>query len=141
MGGCSGKPLGASIEAEVLATMREYVKAMRAGDVDALLGFYSEDWQDNHGAAKDSLKERYQGTHDKGGYKETEIDLSAAEAAVDGDIVTVTPVTLMSSKGSITYIHKLKKEADGAWRFVYREGIDWSIIPVDAAGRIRLAGD
>ena len=143
MCGCSSTPLGAGIEAEVLATMREYGRAMRTGDVDALLALYSEDWEDNHGAAKDSLKDRYQGMggKDKGSYEGMAVDLSAAEVIADGDVVAITPVTLMSSKGSITHTHKLKKEADGVWRFVYTEGIDWCIIPVDAKGRMRLAED
>ncbi len=141
MCGCSTTAPAASIEAEAEAAVRAYGWAMKAGDMDALLALYSKDWEDNHGAAKDSLKDRYQGMADKDGYKDTVVDLSAAEVTVDGDTVTVAPVTLTSSAGSITYAHKLKKEADGVWRLVYTEGIDWSIIPVDAKGRVRLAED
>ena len=126
-------------EAEVLATVRAHGEAMRTGDVDALIAFYSEDWTDHHGATRDSLKDRYQGTPDKGGRGDISFDLSAAEVVVDGDIATITPVTLISSAGSITHTHKLKMEADGVWRFVQTEGIDWEIIPLDAEGRIRLA--
>ncbi len=139
--GCASTPLDTSIEDEVLATMRDYRAAMMAGDVDALLAFYSEDWGDHHGAAKDSLKNHYQGMRDKGGYKEIELDLSAAEVIVDGDIVTVKPVTFASSKGSLSNAHRLKKEADGVWRLVYTEMINWEIIPLDAEGRRQLATD
>ena len=135
------EPKGKNPEAEVLATVRAHGKAMKAGDVNALVALYSEDWKDHHGATKNSLKDRYQGMGDKGGREDMEFDLSAAEVVVDGDIGTITPVTLTSSAGSITHTHKLRKEADGAWRFVYTEGIDWEIIPLDAEGRIRLAED
>lgn len=135
------EPKGKNPEAEVLATVRAHGKAMKAGDVNALVALYSEDWKDHHGATKDSLKDRYQGMGDKGGREDMEFDLSAAEVVVDGDIGTITPVTLTSSAGSITHTHKLRKEADGVWRFVYTEGIDWEIIPLDAEGRIRLAED
>ena len=128
-------------EAEVLATVRAHGEAMKAGDVNALVAFYSEDWKDNHGATKDSLKDRYQGTGDKGGREDMEFDLSAAKVVVDGDIATITPVTLTSSRGSITHTHKLRKEAGGVWRLVYTEGIDWDIIALDAEGRRRLAED
>ena len=128
-------------EAEVLATVRAHAKAMRAGDVDALIALYSEDWTDNHGATKDSLKDRYQGMRDKGDRGHILFDLSAAEVVVDGDIGTITPVTLISSAGSITHTHKLKKEADDVWRFVHTEGIDWEIIALDTEGRTRLAED
>ena len=135
------EPKGKNPEAEVLATVRAHGKAMKAGDVNALVALYSEDWKDHHGATKNSLKDRYQGMGDKGGREDMEFDLSAAEVVVDGDIGTITPVTLTSSAGSITHTHKLRKEADGVWRFVYTEGIDWEIIPLDAEGRIRLAED
>ena len=128
-------------EADVLASVRAHGEAMRAGDVNALIALYAEDWTDHHGATKDSLKARYQGMRDKGGRGDIAFDLSAAEVVVDGDFATITPVTLISSTGSITHTHKLKKEADGVWRFVHTQGIDWEIIPLDAEGRLRLAED
>ena len=124
---------------EVLATMQAHAKAMTTGDVDALLEFYSEDWRDYHGADKGSLKDRFEGTNDKGGSKDVEIDLSVAQAIVDGDDATFTPVTHWSSRGSITYTHTLKKEADGVWRLVFTQGIDWESIPLDARARVRKA--
>jgi beta-fructofuranosidase len=134
--GCTSKE---DVEAEVLAVMHDYRVAMLAADADALLALYSEDWGDHHGATKESLKASYQGMREKGGYEGIEIDLGAAEVVVDGDIATVTPVTLSSPVGSITYTHKLKKEADGVWRLVRTDGIDWEIIPLDAEGRKRKA--
>ena len=139
--GCASTLLDTNIEDEVLATMRDYRAAMMAGDVDALLALYSEDWEDNHGASKESLKDRYQGMREKGRNEEFEIDLSAAEAVVDGDTATIAPVTLWSPDWSITYTHKLKKEADGVWRLVRTDTIDWETIPLDAEGRKRLAED
>ncbi|MHC4467672.1 MAG: YybH family protein [Planctomycetota bacterium] len=139
--GCASTPLDTSIEDEVLATMQDYVAAMQAGDADAILAFYSEDWGDNDGATKDSLRTGYQSRSDKGkdkdkgGYVDGGWDLSAAEVIVDGDIVTVKPVAFASSKGSLSNAHRLKKEADGVWRLVYTEMINWEIIPLDAEGR------
>ena len=132
-------PKGNDARDEVLATMRGHSKAMTAGDVDTLLGFYSEDWQNSQGAGKDSLKDGFNGISNKIGSKGTQIDLSAAEAVIDGDKVTFTPVTHSSSSGSIIYTHTLKKEADGVWRLVFTETIDWEKIPLDAQGRIRKA--
>jgi ketosteroid isomerase-like protein len=150
--GCASTPLDTSIEDEVLATMRDYVAAMQAGDADAILAFYSEDWEDNDGSTKDSLRAGYQSrsdkgkdkgkNEDKGGYVGGEYDLSLAEVTVDGDIVAVAPVTFTSSKGSISHRHKLKKEGGGVWRLVHtEEGINWEIIPLDSEGRRRLVAD
>ena len=132
-------PKGNDARDEVLATMRGHSKAMTAGDLDTLLGFYSEDWQNSQGAGKDSLKNGFNGISNKIGSKGTQIDLSAAEAVIDGDKVTFTPVTHSSSSGSIIYTHTLKKEADGVWRLVFTETIDWEKIPLDAQGRLRKA--
>ena len=145
--GCASAHEGASVDAEVLATMRDYVAALMAGDGDAILAFYSEDWEDHHGSTKDSLRDRYQSTadkdkgKDKGKGSEGGWDLSAAEVIVDGDMVTIKPVTFASSKGSYSNAHKLKKEADGVWRLIYTEMINWEVIPLDAEGRKRLASD
>jgi|TARA_B100000315_G_scaffold216331_1_gene216134 ketosteroid isomerase-like protein len=98
-----------SVEAQVLATMQAHSKAMTTGDVDVLLNFYSEDWQDNHRAGKDSLKVRFERMSDKHDYKDMEIYLSKAKVVVDGDSATVTPVTHLTSGGSITYTHPEKR--------------------------------
>jgi len=137
MCGCSST----SIEGEILAAMQEYAAAMTTGDFDTLLDLHSEEWEDNHGRTKDSLKNRYKGMSDKNGNEDLEVYLSKAEVIVDEDTATITPVTLMSSAGSITYTHKLKREADGVWRFVYTEGIDWDKLPLDVKGRKQLNED
>ena len=62
-------PKGNDARDEVLATMRGHSKAMTAGDVDTLLGFYSEDWQNSQGAGKDSLKDGFNGISNKIGSK------------------------------------------------------------------------
>ncbi len=130
-------PKGNDAREEVLATMREFSKAMTAGDVDTLLGFYSEDWQNSRGAGKDSLKDIFDGISNKDGSEGTQIDLSKAEAVINGDKVTFTPVTHSSASGRITYSHTLKKEADGVWRLVFTETIDWEKPPLDAQGKKR----
>ena len=93
-------------EADVLASVRAHGEAMRAGDANALIALYAEDWTDHHGATKDTLKERYQGMPDKSGRGDMAFDLGAAEVVVDGDFATITPVTLISPKGSIPQAEK-----------------------------------
>ena len=124
-------PQDTHAEAEVLATMREHSDTMMAGDVDTLLSYYSQDWQNNQGADKDSLKD----TIIAGGSRT--IDMSDAEAVVDGDSAFVTPVTHTTSKGYIIYTHTLKKEADNVWRLVFTQTIDWENIPLDDDARKR----
>ena len=130
-------------KAKILAVMRAYCDAMKKEDLEALLDLYSEDWQDYHGARKDSLKNRFEQAKDKGDYKtnarDLDIDISTAITALNGDKAIFTPVIHSSPSGSITYAHTLKKEADGVWRLVYTKGIDWETFPLDTGGRMEKA--
>jgi len=126
-------------EAEVMSVMDDYRSAFLAGDVDALLALFSEDWTDTHGSNKEDMKEGIKGMSEKGSHKGLEVDLSATKAVVDGDLATVTPVTLSSPEGSITYTHKLKKEADGVWRLVRTDTLSWEAFEMDAEERKRKA--
>ena len=132
--GCACTPKAVGDEAGVMATMDEYRTAFLAGDVEALLALYSEDWRDHHGSTKEDLKTGYEGMREKGGHKGLEVDLSEIEAVVDGDTATVTPVTLSSPEGSITYTHTLKKEADGVWRLIRTDTLSWEAFEMDRGG-------
>jgi beta-fructofuranosidase len=105
------------VEAEVMAAMRDHVEARMA-----------------ESKGKDDGKE--EGKGGDGAY-----DWSVTKVMIDGDIATVAPVTFASSKGSISHTHTLKKEADGVWRVVSTETINWEVISTDAEGRVRLAED
>ena len=93
-------PMGGD-EAEVMAVMDDYRTAMLTGDVDSLIDLYSEDWRDVHGSTKEDLKEGYEGTTEKGPHKGLEVHLSDIEVAIDGDVATVSPVTLSAPEGSM----------------------------------------
>jgi beta-fructofuranosidase len=132
---CGCTPKAGGDEADVMAIMDDYRSAFLAGDVDALLALYSEDWTDTHGSTKEDMKAGIKGMSEKGSHKGLEVDLSETEAVVDGDMATVTPVTLSSPEGSITYTHKLKKEADGVWRLVRTDTLSWEAFEMSAEER------
>ena len=132
-----------SEEEKILATIKAHFDAMEKGDLKAFLNLYSEDWQDYHGARKDSLKYLFEETKDKGNYKtstkDLDIDISTALITLEGDKAIFTPVIHSSPGGSITYAYTLEKEADGVWRLVYTKGIDWESFPLDVKGRMDKA--
>jgi len=132
---CGCTPKAEGDEADVMAVMDDYRSAFLAGDVDALLALFSEDWKDTHGSTKEDMKEGIKGMSEKGSHKGLEVDLSVIDVVVDGDMATVTPVTLSSPEGSITYTHKLKKEADGVWRLVRTDTLSWEAFEMDAEER------
>jgi ketosteroid isomerase-like protein len=137
--GCACTPKAVGDEAGVMATMDEYRRAFLTADVEALLALYSEDWRDHHGSTKEYLKAGYEEMREKASHKGLEVDLSKIEVLVDGDTATVTPVTLSSPEGSITYTHTLKKEADGVWRLIRTETLTWEAFEMTAEERKRKA--
>jgi beta-fructofuranosidase len=125
------------IENEILAVMEAYAAARINGDLDAILEFYSENWEDSKGFRKSSLKESYF-VYTVGAKKtDIKIDLSEANIIVEGDRATCSPISIHSPKGSVTYSYKLKRELDGVWRLVYTRVIDWETFPMDKKTRIR----
>lgn len=133
-------------EAAVLEIMQAHCDALKRSDIQVLLSLYSKDWKDYHGATKDSLKDQYKQTDEKTGSKgvslsETiqNIDTTAARVTINGKKAVFSPVTHISSGGSISYAHTLKKEVDGVWRLVYTKGIDWETFPLDSEGRMNKA--
>jgi beta-fructofuranosidase len=127
-------PVGGD-EAEVMAVMDDYRTAMLTGDVDSLIDLYSEDWRDVHGSTKEDLKKGYESTTEKGPHKGLEVHLDDIEVAIAGEVATASPVTLSAPEGSITYTHKLKKEADGVWRFVRTDTLSWEVFEMDPEER------
>ena len=72
---CGGIP-AIKVNCECLMEDRDLSNfLLKKEDLEALLDLYSEDWQDYHGARKDSLKNRFEQAKDKGDYKTNARDL------------------------------------------------------------------
>jgi ketosteroid isomerase-like protein len=104
---------------EVLATMKAYIESMAAQDVDALVAFFSEDWEGEGGVGKEVLRGYFEGQIDQGLYDDIEVILDDTEVVVDGNTATMGPVDYESSQGSSAYEYEMTKEADGVWRCTY----------------------
>jgi len=117
--------------AAVAATMKTYASAIANKDIDTLIDIYSDAWQ----GTKDITKAQLIDYH-KGG-SGLRVDLESAEISIVGDSVEVSPVSVLSAKGSVTYSHSLKKEPDGVWRIHRTEVIDWVTEPMDAGEKAR----
>lgn len=121
VGGCASMSGGGGRAAEVMAAMAEYEKAQKAGDVDGLVAFFSEDWESAEGAGKEVLQGYFQGLVDQGGSEETVINLSECEVVFQGGIATMGPIIFESSAGESQWEYEMQKEADGKWRCIYSE--------------------
>ncbi len=124
---------GPSDEELVCQTVTQMNAAMSTGDVDAVMAFYSEDYEGRGRGGttitKEELRERYERflprmaerAAESGWQRRT--DMSQAVAKIDGDTATFGPVIREGRWGTMTTQYNLKKDADGVWRIVGTERI------------------
>ncbi|MXX61996.1 MAG: hypothetical protein F4112_04275 [Holophagales bacterium] len=118
MGGQATTPPARGIETEVLAALRAYDTATRAGDIDGQVAFFAEAWRSNSGTTKAELREQLEQQGDRTGDAEKRFALDDATVVVDGDTATVDLVKLRSPTGNGSFQFRMTREADGAWRCV-----------------------
>ena len=123
-------------ESEVLAAMQAHITARINGDVDSVIDSYSEDWVDSKGSNKTSLRDGHLVFTTGATEIEVAIDLDGAEIVVEGNQANIAPVVIDTEKGRVTYSYKLKKEADGIWRLIYTQTLDWEPFPMDEATQV-----
>ncbi len=103
---------------EVLAALRAYDAATRAGDVDGQVAFFAEAWRSSSGTTKGDLKEQLCKQADRGADQDKRFVLDDAKVVVDGDSATVDPVKLRSPTGNGSFEFRMTREPDGGWRCV-----------------------
>ena len=116
MRGSASTPLVATTGDEVLAALRAYDTATRAGDIDGQVAFFSESWRSSSGTTKADLREHLQKQIDRGGDEDKRLVLDDAKVAVEGDSASVDPVALRSPTGGGFFEFKMTREPDGVWR-------------------------
>ena len=126
-----------SVESEVLAAMQAHVAARMNDDVDAVVSSYSDQWTDDKGFTKRTQKDWHIASAVGDAKLEITIDLRTVDILVNGDEATFSPVRTDTAKGRTTQKHQLRKEADGVWRIVYSQVIDWESGPMDDASQAR----
>jgi ketosteroid isomerase-like protein len=123
--GCASTPASQppSPEQEVLAALEQYHTSERAGDVAGILNAYSDDFEDVQGTDKSVLRGFFETIVAQGILDNLQVDMEATVVSIDGDTALVAPITYTSVMGSDTYAYRLRKEADGEWRFIFSEMI------------------
>ena len=110
-----GVPVRASAKDAVLAAMRGYSVAMLAGDLEAMLAFYSEKWRSSAGTTKAGLRQQLQEQIDGASHEPKRLVLDDADVVVDGDTATVDPVAIRSATGGGFFEFTMHKGSDGVW--------------------------
>jgi len=132
--GCAA--LGGKSDADLVCdVVTQMDAAMSAGDVDAVMACYSEDYEGRGRGGttttKDGMRERLEQFLPRmaeraaeSGSQRRRMDMSQAVAAVDGDTATFGPVMRQGRQGTMRASqYNLKKDADGMWRIVGTERI------------------
>ena len=127
--------LGGKSDADLVCdVVTQMDAAMSAGDVDAVMACYSEDYEGRGRGGttttKDGMRERLEqflprmAERAAEGGSQRRTDMSQAVPAVDGDTATFGPVMRQGRQGTMRASqYNLKKDADGMWRIVGTERI------------------
>ncbi len=108
----------ARVEDAVLAALRAYDAATRAGDIEGQVAFFADSWRSSSGTTKADLREYLRKQVDRPTDREKRFVLDDAEVALDGDTATIDPVALRSPTGGGFFEFRMTRESDGAWRCV-----------------------
>ena len=119
-GGCATAPEGPSDE-ELIAQVAEGMAAnLAAIDLDKLMTFYSEDFENWEWGDKAGLKAFIKEAIEDGYLEDIEVDMEKAKTTIEGDKATVYPIEITASFGGATAEIELKKE-----------GCAWLIVAMD----------
>ena len=112
-------------KSEVGRAMSAHFDARRSGDIETVISSYSDDWTDSKGFTKDSLRDGHLAFTIGATTENVQINLDEVRITHDGDFKNYSPVTIHTSKGTISYAYTLKKESDDVWRIIYTKTLNW----------------
>jgi hypothetical protein len=113
---------GLTPEQEVLAVLTEMHKAEWAYDIERTMAVFSEGWEGPDG--KPGVRAYFETSmFPQRVYDTATAHLGECEVTIDRDIATVKPVVYDTPEGKVSWIYRLKREADGKWRVVFGEAI------------------
>ena len=124
-------------KSEVGRAMSAHFDARRSGDIETVISSYSDDWTDSKGFTKDSLRDGHLAFTIGATTENVQINLDEVRITHDGDFKNYSPVTIHTSKGTISYAYTLKKESDDVWRIIYTKTLNWEPFPMTKAMKAR----
>ena len=108
---------GADEKTAITKTLGDWSSALKSKNIESIMAFYSDAFQDGEGRDKAGIKDLIQGAISAGYLDGAKIDLASAQVTVTGDQATVAPVSLSGDMGAISLSVSLKKES-GSWHIV-----------------------
>lgn len=108
---------GPSDEEVIAKLTQECVAAAQAKDIDKLMTYFSDKFENAQYGDKEGLKDFLMMAKDSGYLDDVEIDLADAKTVVEGDTATVEPVSIQGSFGQAVLTFSSAREG-GTWKIV-----------------------
>lgn len=112
---------GPSPEEEIRAMLDEYHAAQQSGEIEAIVGHFSDSFSNSMGGTKAVLPMFFQTLIQQNVFSNMTYDMENTVITVDGDTAVVDSVAYVSAMGTQKQVYQMAKEADGAWRITNSE--------------------
>ena len=120
MAGCaSGGGYGMSDEDVIRGIVQDAMDSLAAGDIDAMMVAYADDFESDQGGGIAETKEFLVGAKEQGFLDDIKYSLESLEITVDGDTAKAGPAELEGVFGALTLEFELTKR-DGRWWVTYQ---------------------
>jgi len=112
--GCAALKGGASDEDMLGELLQTYKTGMEAGDAEAVIALYSENYESARGGTYEEMVERMRQYIPRMAEREIELGIGEAEIQIDGDTARVGPIVSEGRRGTMRRTLICTKE-DGCW--------------------------
>ncbi|MCH7959854.1 MAG: nuclear transport factor 2 family protein [Candidatus Hydrogenedentes bacterium] len=120
MVGCAtGGGYGMSDEDTIRGIVQDAMDSLAAGDIDAMMVAYADDFESDQGGGIAETKEFLVGAKEQGFLDDIKYSLESLEITVDGDTAKAGPAELEGVFGALTLEFELTKR-DGQWLVTYQ---------------------
>ena len=120
-GGCATLGGGASDENMLGELLQTYKTGMEAGDAEAVIALYSENYESARGGTYEEMVERMRQYIPRMAERDIQLGVAEAEIQIDGDTARVGPIVSEGRRGTMRRTLLCTKEEDGRWRITGSE--------------------
>jgi ketosteroid isomerase-like protein len=102
--------------AAIVGVLERWAETSAAGDLDAMMALFSDEYHDDILDNKEELREYWELAMDNGMAVGMGVGFDPSEIIIDGDTARSGRVYFESESGGFFYVFELEKEPDGVWR-------------------------
>ena len=119
--GCAMLKGGPSDEDMLGELLQTYKTGMEAGNAEAVIALYSENYESARGGTYEEMVERMERFIPRMAERDIELGIDEAEIQIEGDTARVGPIVSEGRRGTMRRTLICTKEEDGCWRITGSE--------------------